>query len=146
MSIIYLDNFEPMEEEIMMAMLDLAEIKKGDKHIELGSGNGQFVVEATKRGANSLGYEIDRKLARESSRKNGINIITKSVYEVDVSKADILTFWFTKLPETEILIAKLHKEMKRGARLVASPGQAQYKWIPSTIKIIKGYKICLFIK
>lgn len=141
-----LDNFEPIDPEVMIAMLDLAEITSGMKHIELGSGNGQFVAEAGKRGANSLGYEINKELAQMSIETHGIKVINKNVFNVDVSEADLITFWFTKLPETELLLDKLHREMKSGAKLVASPGQARLQWQPIKTMTLNRYQFCLFIK
>ncbi len=41
-----LDKFEPSTPEIVKAMFDIANIKPGEKHIELGSGDGKLVAEA----------------------------------------------------------------------------------------------------
>lgn len=161
-----LDKFEPSQSEVVKAMFDLSEIKAGEKHIELGSGNGQFVVEAIKRGAESIGYEIVKKLADESIKKHGINVINKDCFEVDVSQADVITCWFTLLPETRLLMDKLHNEMKTGARLVkegfTSHGFTNHDWKPventslttytkeifqgQKILRVKGEIVCLYIK
>lgn len=127
-----LDNFEPASLEMMRAMFDLADLKAGEKHIELGSGDGRFVVEALKRGAKSVGYEIDRKLARNSIREHGINVVNENCFEADVSQADVITCWFTLLPETRLLMDKLHKEMKKGARLVKG-GYTYHNWKPEPV-------------
>src|SRR3990172_629075 len=128
-----LDKFEPSTPEIVEAMFDLSEIKSGEKHIELGSGDGRYVVEGIKRGAESVGYEIDIGLAMDS-KKLGINIINKDCFEADITQADVITCWFTKLPETKLLMDKIHKEMKKNARLVKG-GRNDYNWQPK--KVIK---------
>ncbi len=139
-----LDKFERSTSEIVKAMFDLAEIKPGEKHIELGSGDGRFIQEAIKRGAISIGYETDIKLTLES-RKKGLKVINKDCFKANVSKADVITFWFTLLPETQLLMDKLLKEMKKGARLVKR-GRNDYSWQPKkTIKVGRQY-ICLYIK
>ncbi|HSC77306.1 MAG TPA: hypothetical protein VLB32_01980, partial [Candidatus Acidoferrales bacterium] len=44
--------------EIVERMLRMAEVKKGDYLIDLGSGDGRIVIEAAKRGARALGVDI----------------------------------------------------------------------------------------
>lgn len=154
-----LDKFEPLSPIVRDAMLDLARIRPGDKHIDLGSGNGQFVVEATKRGAESIGYEIDPVLA-EQSRQLGITVITDDVFNADVSQADVVTCWFSKLPETIALMDKLHREMKVGARLVKC-AYTPHEWQPvyqsgtkptretfqgKNVFRVNGEIVCLYIK
>lgn len=115
---IYLDGFKPLPLEVVKAVFNLAEVKKGEKHIELGSGDGRMVVEGLKCGADSIGYEIENKLVKESIDKYKINIINKDCFKVDISKADLITCWFSKKEGTELLGNKLHKEMKIGAKLI----------------------------
>src|SRR5688572_22622678 len=61
--------------EIVERMLRMAEVKKGDHLIDLGSGDGRIVIEAAKRGASGLGVDIDGnlvKLATDNARKAGV--------------------------------------------------------------------------
>src|SRR2546430_17173378 len=44
--------------EIVERMLRMAEVKKGDHVIDLGSGDGRIVIEAAKRGATGLGVDF----------------------------------------------------------------------------------------
>lgn len=113
-----LDNFDPMPIEAVKAVFDLAGLQPGESHIELGSGDGRLVVEALARGADSVGYEIDKTLARDSRKEHGITVVGKDCFDVDISQADVITCWFTKLPETRSLMKKLFSEMKPSARLV----------------------------
>ncbi len=140
-----LDKFEPSTPEIVKAMFDIANIKSGERHIELGSGDGRFVVEALKRGAKSIGYEINKELERKSKKEYGINVINKDCFKADISQADVITCWFTKLPETQLLMDKLYKEMKNGARL-AKRGRNDYLWQPKKIIKVGRQYICLYIK
>lgn len=118
MKTIRLDNFKPLPLEAVKALFDLAEVKKGEKHIDLGSGDGRMVLEGLKRGADSIGYEKDCELVKKSIEEHKINVICKDIFEVDVSDADLITCWFSKKLATYILADKLHKEMKKGARFV----------------------------
>src|SRR5258707_15558266 len=61
--------------EIVERMLRMAEVKKGDHVIDLGSGDGSIVIEAAKRGATGLGVDLDAslvKLATENAAKAGV--------------------------------------------------------------------------
>lgn len=156
-----LDKFESSTQEVMQAMFNLAEIQPGEKHIDLGSGDGRFVVEALKRGAESIGYEIDEELAKSSSEMHGITIINKDCFEADVSEADVITCAFSKLPETRALMDKLRQEMKPGARFVKrSFTDHVWKPVPNNslntyqketfqqekVLRVDGQIICLYIK
>ena len=57
-----LDKFVSAPDELVSSMFDLADIKSGDMHIDLGSGNGKMMVEAINRGAISVGYETNKTL------------------------------------------------------------------------------------
>ena len=53
--------------EIVERMLRMAEVKKDDYLIDLGSGDGRIVIEAAKRGARGLGVDIDPNLVRHAT-------------------------------------------------------------------------------
>src|SRR5258708_28540678 len=60
--------------EIVERMLRMADVKPGDFVIDLGSGDGRIVIEAAKRGARSLGVDLDPNLvtaATENAPKAG---------------------------------------------------------------------------
>ena len=116
MPIQYLDSWMPLEAEVMNAMLDLADVGPGDKFIDLGCGDGQFVAAAALRGAASSGIEIDQVLIDGAI---GIaNIEQGDVFDADVSKKTVVSFWFTDEKNTPLLMDKLYAEMKKGAKLV----------------------------
>jgi SAM-dependent methyltransferase len=55
----YLPTLTPQ----VKAALDLAELKKGDRLLELGCGDGRVVLAAAKRGVKVTGYELNPILA-----------------------------------------------------------------------------------
>ena len=116
MSIQYLGSWMPVETEVMNAMLDLADVGPGDKFIDLGCGDGQFVLAAALRGAAASGIEIDPVLVTGAI---GIaNIEQGDVFDADVSRKTVVSFWFTDSKLTPLLMDKLYAEMKKGSRLV----------------------------
>ena len=116
-SIQSLGPYMAVEPEVMKAMLDLAGVGPGDKFIDLGCGDGQFLVEAKLRGAIVSGIEMDAVLVAESITKN-LNVTQGDVFDADVSKITAITFWFTDKKLTPLLMDKLYAEMKKGSRLV----------------------------
>ena len=62
--------------EIVERMLRMAEVRKDDYIIDLGSGDGRIVIEAAKRGARGVGVDLDPnlvKLATENAQKAGVS-------------------------------------------------------------------------
>lgn len=128
------DPFVSLELEVVEAMLDLAELKPGERHVELGAGDGRFVEAAVRRGALSIGYEIDPDLAADC-RERGLNVVCGDMFKADVSRADVVTFWLIfRVPE---LLDKLRAEMAPGSRIVlladqwTGDGIPDHEWLPS---------------
>lgn len=97
--------------------LMLANIQPGEQVIDLGSGDGRFVIAAAKRGAQAMGYEINPWLVWQS-RRRGATVIWGSLWQADLSKFDVVFLFFlpVHLPNLE---QKLRKELKPGARVVS---------------------------
>jgi len=112
--------------EIVERMLRMAEVKKGDHVIDLGSGDGRIVIEAAKRfGAKGLGVEIDPRLvnlAREKAKQAGVEALAsfevKDLFETDLRGVSVVTMYL--LPEVNLkLLPRLLDQLKPGARIVS---------------------------
>lgn len=117
--------FVGMDPDVVPRVMTIAEVKKGDKFYELGSGDGRLVITAAMRGANAVGVEIDSirvwysrlwiKLLRLSSHAK---ILHQNIFDVDLSDADVVCLYL--LPETnEKILSKLKKELRPGTRVVS---------------------------
>jgi hypothetical protein len=110
---------------VVHRMLQLAEVKRGDLLWDLGSGDGRIVIEAAKRGAQSIGYEIDPNLIAESrrnARRSGVSALTqfveKDLFTLDFSRPSVVTLYL--LPEFNLkLRPKLLAELKPGSQIVS---------------------------
>ena len=76
-------------------MLKLADIKPGEKIVDLGSGDGRILIAAAKMGADAVGYEINPVLVRQSRRaiaRAGIRAVVhwESFWNVDLSEFDVV--------------------------------------------------------
>src|SRR5688572_23168703 len=113
--------------EIVERMLRMAEVKKGDHVIDLGSGDGRIIIEAAKRGATGLGVDLDGnlvKLATENARKAGVADKTQframDLFDTDLAPATVVAFYL--LPNfNEKLLPRLLK-LRPGTRIVSHDG------------------------
>ena len=62
--------YYPTPESIVKRMLELGELKAGEKMFDLGSGDGRIVIMAAQKfGADATGVELDNDLWRQSTEK-----------------------------------------------------------------------------
>jgi outer membrane protein assembly factor BamB len=117
--------FVPTPQDIVERILQEAGVKKSDVVVDLGSGDGRFVITAAgKFGCSAIGYEIDAKLVEQSreavAAKNLgalASIEHKDIFTVDFSGADVITvFLYPRLMER--LIPQFEK-LKPGSRIVS---------------------------
>lgn len=118
--------YYPTPETIVERMLQLAELKPGEKMFDLGSGDGRIVIMAAQKfGADATGVEIDRDLWKQSMDRikalgleKRARIILGDIMKQDYSSADVITVYL--LPSSNDKIRPLlEKQLKKGARIVA---------------------------
>jgi SAM-dependent methyltransferase len=113
--------------EIVERMLRMAEVKKGDHLIDLGSGDGRIVIEAAKRGATAMGVDLDPnlvKLATENARAAGVEkqaaFKAMDLFDADLSPATVVTMYL--LPEFNAKLLPRLLGLKPGTRIVSHDG------------------------
>jgi SAM-dependent methyltransferase len=113
--------------EIVERMLRMAEVKKDDYVIDLGSGDGRIIIEAAKRGARGLGVDLDANLvkqATENARQAGVADRTRfearDIFETDLSAATVVAFYL--LPEFNAKLLPRLLKLKPGTRIVSHDG------------------------
>lgn len=117
--------FVPTGEKSVARMMALAALQPGEVCMDLGSGTGRLVFAAAKKGATSIGIEINPFLywwgrARAFfGRYNHVSFSRADLWTTDVSHVDVLTIFFIK-DKMPRLKEKLRKEMKPGSRIVSN--------------------------
>ena len=113
--------------EIVERMLRMAEVRKDDYVIDLGSGDGRIIIEAAKRGARGLGVDLDPNLvkhATENAQKAGVADRTqfqvKDIFETDLSAATVVAFYL--LPDFNAKLLPRLLKLKPGTRIVSHDG------------------------
>ncbi|HUQ84698.1 MAG TPA: 50S ribosomal protein L11 methyltransferase [Candidatus Limnocylindrales bacterium] len=109
---------------IAKIMCKLAKITNKDTIYDLGSGDGQALLTASKLGAKGVGIEIDPLRVWVSKilfKLNGIDlkmkVVRKNFFDVDLSDATVIFAYL--VPKTLArLKPKFLKELKPGTRVV----------------------------
>lgn len=146
--------FVPTPQEVVDRMLALAQVKKGDVHYDLGSGDGRIVVTAAKKyGVKAVGFEIDPELiqkSRERIKQEGLShlaeIRNQDILTVDLSPATVLTLYL--LPDVNMkLRPNIWAQMKPGSRVV-SHSFDMGDWKPDKVETVKdssGYGRTIYL-
>jgi predicted RNA methylase len=118
--------FVPTPQEVVDAMLKLANVTKDDVVYDLGSGDGRIPITAAMvYGARGVGIDIDpmrikEATARLQEAKVGglVQFLNQDLFTTDISAATVVTLYL--LPSLNVkLIPKLNKELKPGTRIVS---------------------------
>lgn len=113
-------------EAVVDRMLHFAAPKKGERLIDLGSGDGRIVIESAKRfGTSGMGVDIDPRLvhlARERAKRAGVENLAefhvRDLFETDLRGANIITMYL--LPEVNRqLVPRLKAQLTPGTRIVS---------------------------
>ncbi|HPU50443.1 MAG TPA: methyltransferase domain-containing protein [Burkholderiaceae bacterium] len=120
---------------IVDAMLDLAEVARGDTLIDLGSGDGRVVIRAATRfQVPGLGVEIDPRLvelSRDLARKAGVSALarfeTQDLFETDLTRATVITLYL--LPDVNLALRPRLLALAPGTRIVSHDWDMA-DWLP----------------
>ena len=131
--------FVPTPQDAVDKMLELAEVKKGDKVYDLGCGDGRIVVTAArKHGAKGVGIDIDPKRIAESQanvKSNNVeHLVTikeADIFKEDFSDADVVTLYL--LPTLNVKLIPQLEKLKPGTRIVS------YQFAMSGVKPTETY-------
>ncbi|MDD5110126.1 MAG: hypothetical protein PHI63_02835 [Patescibacteria group bacterium] len=116
-------------------MLDLGELKPGERMVDLGSGDGRIVIAAAQRGAQAHGVEINPWLicfSRMRARWTGVGTRASfrcgSLWAEPLGAYDVVTVYGLG-PIMGKLERKLEAELKPGARVVSHAFHFPH-WLP----------------
>jgi ubiquinone/menaquinone biosynthesis C-methylase UbiE len=124
-------------------MLELGDLKAGEKMFDLGSGDGRIVIAAAQRfHADAVGVEFDKDLCRESldrirtlGLEKSAQIIEGDVLRQDYSSADLITVYLS-VKSNDKVRPLLERQLKKGTRIVAH--DFEFKgWAPAKVENIE---------
>lgn len=138
--------YVPTRQAVVDAMLNVANVSKGDIHYDLGCGDGRIVISAARKGAIATGVDLDPQRIKEANENAEIAGVTDKVtfiegdlFDLDFSKATVLTLYL--LPSVNMkLRPKILREMKPGSRVV-SHAFDMGDWEPEEKMVVDGSTI-----
>jgi cyclopropane fatty-acyl-phospholipid synthase-like methyltransferase len=116
-------------------MLELAEVKLGQRIADLGSGDGRILIALAEKGATAIGYEINPVLVRQSRRaieragfgiespdseRNGSAVVHwESFWDVDLGQFDTVIVYGIPYIMRD-LKRKLERELRPGTKIISN--------------------------
>lgn len=143
--------WQPTDRMTVRRILHLALVKEGEHVLDLGCGDGRFVVIAAREfAACATGIEVDPArvlwarawtiLARVSSRTR---IVWGNMYVADLAGVDVVILFLSPMANCK-LQERLRCELKPGARIV-SYYHPMWGWEPEEIGVAKnGHPLYLY--
>jgi SAM-dependent methyltransferase len=106
-------------------MLNLGKVGAADILYDLGSGDGRIVIAAARRGARSVGIEIDAGLierARANASEAGVgqraSFRRQDLFKADFREATVVTLYLW--PHVNLMLRpQLLRDLKPGVRIVS---------------------------
>jgi hypothetical protein len=129
--------YYPTPETIVERMLELGELKAGEKMYDLGSGDGRIVIMAAQKyHADATGIELDPDLVQSSAAKlrqlglqKAAHIVHGDILKQNYASANLITVYL--LPESNIKVRPvLEATIRKGTRVVAHDFEIG-GWIPA---------------
>jgi cyclopropane fatty-acyl-phospholipid synthase-like methyltransferase len=116
----------PSPDEVIDAMLELAEVKSTDIVYDLGSGDGSIpILAARKYGARGVGIEINpvlvqdaRRNAEEAGVAHLVRFIEGDLFDADITEATVVTLFLLE-SLNERLKPRLLSSLQPGSRIVS---------------------------
>jgi SAM-dependent methyltransferase len=133
--------YVPTPQIVVDEMLGMAKVNAKDYLIDLGSGDGRFVITAAKKhGARALGVDLDTyllKIANENARKENVTdrvtFREENLFETDISAATVVSTYL--LPEMNLRLRAKILRLKPGTRVVAHD-YSMGDWFPDEQKTL----------
>jgi precorrin-6B methylase 2 len=140
--------FVPTPQSVVDRMLELANVKKGDKLYDLGSGDGRIVITAARQyGARGVGIDLDPvriREARDNAHKAGVDkqvtFIAGDLFKADLSDADVVTLYLLTSVNRD-LRPQLWQQLKVGTRVVSHAFDMGSEWPPERTESVDGRTI-----
>ncbi|CAA9398604.1 MAG: hypothetical protein AVDCRST_MAG51-771 [uncultured Ramlibacter sp.] len=130
----------PTPDDVVQRMLDMAQVTRGDRVVDLGSGDGKITIAAAKRGARARGIEYNPDmvaLSRRNARNQGVEVDFEQgdIFAADFSDADVVTLYL--LPDLNERLRPILLNMKPGTR-VTSHQFRMGPWEPDRTDDVNG--------
>jgi len=143
--------YVPTPQQVVDRMLQMAQVKSTDYVMDVGCGDGRMVVTAARDyGARGFCNDIDPvriNEAKQNAKKAGVmgkvEFRQGDLYEVDISKADVLPMYLLESIDLK-LRPKILSNAKPGTRVV-SHAFSMGDWQPDMKEMVDGRTVYLWV-
>ncbi len=137
--------YVPTPQEVVDAMLEVAQVKNTDIIYDLGSGDGRIpITAAQKYGARGIGIDINPERIKEANENlakakvgDKVRFVTADLFETNISEATVVTLYLLQ-SLNEKLRPKLFRELKPGTRVVSHAFSMGDAWKPEKTLNVNG--------
>ncbi len=112
--------------EKVKTIIKLSNIKKGERIVDLGSGDGRLLYAAAQKGAYAIGYELNPLLviitmihANLKNLSNNVLVKKQSLWEADLKTADVV-FVYGRKHTMKRFEDFIYKNCKKGTRVTVN--------------------------
>lgn len=143
--------YVPTPQEVVDAMLKLANVTSKDVVYDLGSGDGRIPITAAQKfGATAVGIDINPERIREANANlekagvgNKVKFLNQDLFETDLSPATVITLYL--LPSLNLKLMPKLKQLKPGTRIVSHSFDMGSEWPPDKTQDVNGRTIYLWV-
>jgi Methyltransferase domain len=142
--------YVPTPASVVARMLDMADLRKDDVLIDLGSGDGRIAVAAGARGARAVGIDINPVRIREANANAAragvtglVSFRQQNLFETPIAEATVLTLYLLERVNLE-LRPRILSELRPGTRVV-SHAFDMGEWRPDRQENVDGRDVYLWI-
>jgi precorrin-6B methylase 2 len=139
--------FVPTPQEVVDAMLQMANVTASDFVYDLGSGDGRIpITAAEKYGARAVGIDIDPQRIKEANENlakskagDKVKFLNQDLFQTDLSQATVITLYL--LPSLNVKLMPTLKKLKPGTRIVSHSFDMGTEWPPEKTQDVQGRTI-----
>jgi tRNA G37 N-methylase Trm5 len=142
--------YVPTPQEVVDAMLQMANVTAKDVVYDLGSGDGRIpITAAEKYGATAVGIDINPDRIKEANANlakanvgNKVKFLNQDLFETDLSPATVITLYL--LPSLNVKLMPKLKQLKPGTRIVSHSFDMGSTWPPEKTQDVNGRMIYMW--
>jgi 16S rRNA G966 N2-methylase RsmD len=139
--------YVPTPQEVVDAMLALANVTPKDVVYDLGSGDGRIpITAAQKYGARAIGIDIDPERIKEANQNlakanvgDRVRFLNQDLFETDISEANVVTLYLR--PDLNLKLMPKLKSLRKGTRIVSHSFNMGSEWPPEKTQDVNGRTI-----
>ena len=139
--------YVPTPQEVVDAMLTMANVTSQDVVYDLGSGDGRIPITAAQKfGATAIGIDINPQRIKEANENlvkagvgDKVKVLNQDLFETDLSPATVITLYL--LPTLNVKLMPALKRLKPGTRIVSHSFDMGTAWPPDKSQDVNGRMI-----